>query len=72
MKKKVVIPFTNSQNGGNKKTFKLLKDNEIKGNLMNFVKKMLYSNNNNNTNNTNKLNYIKASKTKNYYKNIKS
>jgi len=74
MKSKLVLPFTNEQIAGSKKTFKLLNNDEINNkvtknpNLMNFVKKLLFNNNKNNS--ENKINYIKASTTKNYYQNI--
>lgn len=80
MKKKLVIPFTNETKTSSKKTFKLLNNNEIdskivkNNNLMKFVKKILFNENNKNTNanvNASTINYVKASKTKNYYKNIK-
>ena len=76
MKNKLVLPFTNEQNGGSKKTFKLLNDNEINKkitknpSLMNFVKKLLFKNEQNKNNSEKKINYVKASTTKNYYKNI--
>ena len=77
MKNKLVLPFTNEQKGGSKKTFKLLNDSEINKkmtknqSLMNFVKKLLFKNEQNKNNSENKINYVKASTTKNYYKNVK-
>jgi hypothetical protein len=77
MKSKLVLPFTNEQKGGSKKTFKLLNDSEINKkitknpSLMNFVKKILFKNEQNKNNSENKINYVKASTTKNYYKKIK-
>ena len=77
MKNKLVLPFTNEQKGGSKKTFKLLNDSEINKkikknpSLMNFIKKVLFKNEQNKNNSENKINYVKASTTKNYYKNIK-
>jgi len=80
MKKKIVIPFTNETKTSSKKTFKLLNNNEIdskivkNNNLMKFVKKILFNENNKNADvnsNESTINYVKASKTKNYYKNIK-
>ena len=77
MKNKLVLPFTNEQKGGSKKTFKLLNDSEINKkitknpSLMNFVKKILFKNEQNKNNSENNINYVKASTTKNYYKNIK-
>ena len=77
MKNKLVLPFTNTETGGSKKTFKLLNDSEINKkiirnpSLMNFVKKILFKNEQSKNNSENKINYVKASSTKNYYKNIK-
>jgi hypothetical protein len=76
MKSKLVIPFTTEQKGGSKKTFKLLNDTEINNkmtknpNLMNFVKKLLFKNEQEKNKSETKVNYVKASTTKNYYKNI--
>ena len=77
MKNKLLLPFTNIETGGSKKTFKLLNDSEINKkiirnpSLMNFVKKILFKNEQSKNNSENKINYVKASSTKNYYKNIK-
>lgn len=67
------LPFTNNIKGGNKKSFKILTEKQLKNKtkkdssgLLNFVKKIIYDN----SNNSNKINYIKASQTKDYYKNI--
>jgi uncharacterized membrane-anchored protein YjiN (DUF445 family) len=72
MKKSIKLPFT-IQSGGNKKSYKLLSDNELnnkikKTNIVNFVKKMIFTNSKNN--NVNKVKYVKASNTKNYYNKI--
>lgn len=72
MKKNIKLPFT-IQNGGNKKSYKLLNENELNNkikstNIINFVKKMIFTNGKNN--NVNKVIYIKASNTKNYYNKI--
>ena len=40
-------------------------------NLMNFVKKLLFKNEQEKNKSETKINYVKASTTKNYYKNIK-
>lgn len=75
MKKKIKLPFTNEIIGGNKKSFKLLKDDQIglgmvnKQNILNTIKKML-SLKNNNSSNENKVTYIKASESKEYYKKL--
>ena len=65
------LPFTN-QKGGNKKSFKILNEKDISNNLkntniINYVKKMIFSSN---MLNNNKINYIKGSNTKLYYKEI--
>ena len=67
------LPFTNNIKCGNKKSFKILTEKQLKNKtkkdssgLLNFVKKIIYDN----SNNSNKINYIKASQTKDYYKNI--
>ena len=72
MKKNIKLPFT-IQNGGSKKTYKLLNENELNNkikstNIVNFVKKMIFTNSKNN--NVNKVKYIKGSNTKNYYNKI--
>jgi hypothetical protein len=82
---KLNLPFTNDLKGGSKKSFKILNEGQLNKNvnknvkksesLLNFVKKMLFTsnniNNNNQNNKQNKINFIKASNTKKYYKNIK-
>ena len=72
---KLILPFTNDLKGGSKKSFKILNEEQINKkvkksqSLLNFVKKMIYINNA--QNNSNKLNFVKASNTKKYYKNLK-
>lgn len=70
MDNKIILPFT-IKSGGNKKSFKILNEKEInkkikKTNIVNFVKKMIF----NEQNKENKVKFIKASDTKNYYKEI--
>jgi hypothetical protein len=72
MKKSINLPFTTDIKGGNNKSFKILNEEQVINNIknksiFNFLKKMLYSNQNNNTN---KINYVKASSTKKYYEKI--
>ena len=72
MDNKIILPFT-IKSGGNKKSFKILNEKEInkkikKTNIVNFVKKMIFKNE---QNKENKVKFIKASDTKNYYKEIK-
>lgn len=81
---KLNLPF--SINGGSKKTFKILKDNELnklsqkkgKG-ILNFLKKMMINQKHNEQNNKtqqhyenkkNSIFYTKASTTKEYYQKI--
>lgn len=71
MDNKIILPFT-IKSGGNKKSFKILNEKEInkkikKTNIVNFVKKMIFKNE---QNKENKVKFIKASETKNYYKEI--
>ena len=73
MKKKMELnlPFT-TQKGGDKRSFKILNEKDISNNLkntniINYVKKMIFSSN---MLNNNKINYIKGSNTKLYYKEI--
>jgi len=72
MKKNIKLPFTNELKGGNKKSFKILNDEQIVNKLkkdvsmLNIIKKFIHINNTNN--NSNKINYVKASDTKEYYK----
>jgi hypothetical protein len=73
MKKNIKLPFTNELKGGNKKSFKILNEEQIVNKLkkdvsmLNIIKKFI---NLNNSNNSNKINYVKASNTKEYYKKI--
>ena len=72
---KLTLPFTNDMKGGSRKSFKILNEEKLNKRikksegLLNFVKKMVYMNNS--QNNSNKVNFVKASTTKSYYKNIK-
>jgi hypothetical protein len=72
---KLTLPFTNDMKGGSRKSFKILNEQQINKkikkseSLINFVKKMVFMNNS--QNNTNKVNFVKASSTKTYYKNMK-
>jgi hypothetical protein len=73
MKKNIILPF--NLKGGNKKSFKILSEEELlnkshknKSGLLNVIKKMIFQNKNSNSNNTS---YMKASETNNYYKNLK-
>jgi hypothetical protein len=75
MKKGINLPFTTDLKGGSKSSFKILNDEglnlSVKNNtnsILNTVRKMIYKNS---SENSNKINYIKASSTKKYYKNIK-
>jgi len=74
MKKNIKLPFTNELKGGNKKSFKILNEEQIVNKLkkdvsmLNIIKKFIHINN---TNNSNKINYVKGSDTKEYYKKIK-
>jgi hypothetical protein len=76
MSKKIKIPFT-TDNIENKETFKLLNENKIKSkmnnkkSLLNSIKNIIFSNNSSNNSLSNNINYIKASKTKEYYKKLK-
>ena len=70
MSNKLKLPFI--LNGGNKKSFKLLNENELKkkslkqsAGMLNYLQKIIFEKNNSN----NGLNYIKSSETKEYYKN---
>ena len=71
--KKMNLPFTSDLKGGNKKSFKILNDKEMEKDIgknesiINFLKKIIVANKNNNEN---KVNYVKASTTKKYYKNL--
>jgi len=73
MKKSVKLPFSNELKGGSKSSFKILNNEQInkkiKNNvgLLNYIQKMISSNN---SNNSNKVEYVKASTTNTYYKNI--
>ena len=72
MKKSINLPFTSDIKGGNNKSFKILNEEQVINNIknksiFNFLKKMLYANQNNNTN---KINYVKASSAKKYYEKI--
>ena len=72
MKKSVKLPFSNELKGGSKSSFKILNNEQInkkiKNNvgLLNYIQKMISSN----SNNSNKVEYVKASTTNTYYKNI--
>ena len=74
MKKNIKLPFTNELKGGNKKSFKILNEEQLVNKLkkdvsmLNIIKKFIHLNNNNN--NSSKINYVKASDTKEYYKKI--
>jgi hypothetical protein len=71
MKKNIKLPFTNELKGGNKKSFKILNEEQLKNKLkknptiLNVIKKFIYLNNQNN--NSESIIYIKASDTKEYY-----
>ena len=77
-KKKILLPFTkNNLKGGNKKSYNLLNEKELSlktketsAGMLNFIKKMLSINKTSNNFN-NKVNYVKATKTEKYYKNLK-
>ena len=76
MPNKLKLPFI--LNGGNKKSFKLLNEKELtkktlqqSAGMLSYLHKIMYNNDNLNMN-SNGLNYIKASETKKYYKNIKN
>ena len=74
MRKNIKLPFTNELKGGNKKSFKILNEEQVVNKLkkdvsmLNIIKKFIHINNTNN--NSNKINYVKASDTKEYYKKI--
>ena len=74
MKKNIKLPFTDELKGGNKKSFKILNEEQLVNKLkkdvsmLNIIKKFININNTNN--NSNKINYVKASNTKEYYKKI--
>ena len=74
MKKNIKLPFTNELKGGNKKSFKILNEEQIvtklkkNSSMLNIIKKFIHLNNNNN--NSNKINYVKGSDTKEYYKKL--
>jgi hypothetical protein len=76
MKKNIKLPFTNELKGGNKKSFKILNEEQLKNKLkknqsiLNVIKKFIYLNNENN--NSENIIYIKASETKEYYNKIKT
>ena len=79
MKKNINLPFTNELKGGSKKSFKILNETQLNNKLkkdttiLNVLKKFIdFSNTNNISKTSNKLNYIKASETKKYYKNLKT
>lgn len=61
--------FTTDKQGGGKNTFKILNENQIEKNvhknktMVNYIKSFISIKNNN-------INYVKASDTKNYYKNL--
>jgi len=76
MPNKLKLPFILS-GGNNKKSFKLLNEKELtkktlkqSAGMLSYLQKILYEDNSNMKNNG--LNYIKASETKTYYKNIKN
>ncbi len=77
MDKTIKLPFTNELKGGNKKSFKILNESQLNNKLkknttiLNVIKKFIDFNNSKNTDTSNKITYIKASKTKKYYKNLK-
>jgi hypothetical protein len=78
MNKTIKLPFTNELKGGNKKSFKILNEEQLvkklkkNDSMLNIIKKFIHLNDsNNNSNNSNKINYVKASNTKEYYKKLK-
>jgi len=74
MRKNINLPFTNKLKGGNKKSFKILNNEQINikikknPSLINYIKKFILQSDN--KPDLNKVNYIKASDTKLYYKNL--
>ena len=77
MPNKLKLPFV--LNGGNKKSFKLLNEKELttktlqqSAGMLSYLQKIMYDSNDKLNMNSNGLNYIKASETKKYYKNIKN
>ena len=78
MNKKINLPFTNMK-GSNNNSFKILNENKLNklsfkksAGLINSITNIIYknSNSNSNSNKSNSINYIKASTTQEYYKNI--
>ena len=70
MPNKIKLPFI--LNGGNKKSFKILNEKELKNKslkqsagMLDYLQKIIFERNNS----SNGLNYVKASETKEYYKN---
>ena len=75
MPNKIKLPFI--LHGGNKKSFKLLNDKEItkkslkqSAGILDYLQKLIFENSNLEKNSN--LNYVKASETKKYYKNLKN
>jgi hypothetical protein len=74
MKKSINLPFTNELKGGNKKSFKIMNDEQLVNrskkniSILNIIKKFVHIDNN--LNNSNKINYVNASNTKEYYKKL--
>ena len=65
-------------NGGNKSSFKILNNKEVEkkslkqnAGLLNYIEKLVFEDENKKKNKEN-INYLKASTTKLYYKNIKN
>jgi hypothetical protein len=70
------LPFI--MNGGNKSSFKILNNKEVEkkslkqnAGLLNYIEKLVFEDENKKKNKEN-INYLKASTTKLYYKNIKN
>jgi hypothetical protein len=77
MPNKLKLPFI-LNGGNNKKSFKLLNEKELtkktlnqSAGMLSYLQKILYENSSN-MNNSSNFNYIKASETKKYYKDIKN
>lgn len=74
MRKNIKLPFTNKLKGGSKDSFKILNNEQINTkiktnpSLINYIKKFISQPEKNSD--LNKVNYIKASDTKLYYKNL--
>lgn len=76
MKKTLKLPFI--LNGGNKTSFKLLNEKDMKkkvfkqnAGLINYLEKLFFENKENNLRkNKENINYVKATTTKEYYKNL--